>query len=137
MSCYWNRPRLKSGQSTQAPATQGQQPSTPSTPSTPAGKGAYLGVSTTDAPGGAGAIVQDVVTGSPAARAGIQGVAATGPGGGDTITRVDAHRVHSAAEVVAAIGKLQPGDLVSIEVQRSGGRFAIDVTLGTKPATGP
>ena len=117
-------PQLKAGQST-------------ATPSPATGTGAYLGVSTTTAPGGRGALVQDVIPGGPADRAGIEGVSSTGAGGGDTITAVDARRVHSAGAVVAIISSLKPGQVVSVQLLRSGHRFSVDVTLGTRPVSGP
>lgn len=99
-----------------------------------------LGVSAADSPTGDGALVQDVVPGSPADRAGLQGAASTGGlggTGGDTILGIDTTRIHSADDVVTAVGKHQPGDVVSLLVERAGQRFNLDVTLEKRPAGSP
>src|SRR5215216_835328 len=87
----------------------------------------YLGVSMGDAPSGQdGAVVQDVASGSPAAKAGLQV--------GDLVTAIDGKSVQSSAEMVAAIRDHKPGDKVSLTVNRGGNQTTISATLGERPA---
>lgn len=60
-----------------------------------------------------GVIVVSVTADSPAAAAGIAE--------GDMIVAVDGVAVSTPEEVVAAIGKLQPGDVVTLSVQQENG----------------
>src|SRR5215216_73632 len=87
----------------------------------------YLGVSAAD-PGGNqdGALVQDVVSGSPAAKAGLQA--------GDLVTAVDGQAVQNSGEMVARIRDHKPGDKVSLTVNRGGNQTTIPATLGERPA---
>jgi putative serine protease PepD len=86
----------------------------------------YLGVSVDNAPAGQdGAIVRDVASGSPAARAGLQV--------GDLVTAVDGQAVQGAGEMIARIRSHKPGDKVTITVERNGNRTTISATLGERP----
>ena len=86
----------------------------------------YLGVSVGDAPNGQnGAVVQDVASGSPAAKAGLQV--------GDQVTAIDGQAVQSSADTVAAIRDHKPGDKVTITVNRNGNPTTISATLGERP----
>jgi S1-C subfamily serine protease len=88
---------------------------------------AYLGVSTgTASEGTAGAQVAEIVPGSPAAEAGLQQ--------GDVITALGEEMVASTEDLVAAIAAREPGETVSLEVERDGRGTALKVTLGTQPA---
>ncbi len=69
-----------------------------------------------------GALVADVVSGSPAARAGF----ATG----DVITRFGGTEINSARTLSRAVGEHKPGDNISVEVIRDGKRQTLDVKLG-------
>ena len=87
----------------------------------------YLGVSMGDSPSGQdGAVVQDVASGSPAAKAGLQV--------GDLVTAIDGKSVQSSAEMVAAIRDHKPGDKVSLTVNRGGNQTTISASLGERPA---
>jgi putative serine protease PepD len=86
----------------------------------------YLGVSAADPSGNQdGALVQDVVSGSPAAKAGLQA--------GDLVTAVDGQAVQSSGEMVARIRGHKPGDEVTITVDRNGSQTTISATLGERP----
>jgi putative serine protease PepD len=86
----------------------------------------YLGVSAADPSGNQdGALVQDVVSGSPAAKAGLQA--------GDLVTAVDGQAVQSSGEMVARIRGHKPGDKVTITVDRNGSQTTISATLGERP----
>lgn len=84
----------------------------------------YLGV-TTDEPsfGQAGALVTQVVDGSPAAQAGLQE--------GDVVTAVDGQAVRSYEELISGIRSRLPGDQLSLTVTRGDEQLTFDVTLGT------
>lgn len=84
----------------------------------------YLGVSSADATGSnAGAEIQRVESGSPAAQAGVEA--------GDVVTRLDEARIGSAIDLVAAVTTRSPGDQVTLEVIRDGHEMTIDVTLAS------
>jgi putative serine protease PepD len=85
---------------------------------------AYLGLSTSAAASG-GAQVAEATADGPAARAGIAA--------GDVVTEVDGEQVQSPDDVAQAIEDNQPGDRVSVTVQRGGSEQQIEVTLGQRP----
>jgi putative serine protease PepD len=88
---------------------------------------AYLGVSTGTASGAtAGAQVAEVVQGSPAAEAGLRQ--------GDVITSLGEEEIASTEDLVAAIATREPGETVTLEVERASGSTSVKVTLGTQPA---
>jgi S1-C subfamily serine protease len=89
-----------------------------------------------------GALVQDVVKGGPADRAGIQGgdTAATIDGanfslGGDIIAKVEGKAISSMDEVVNIVNAAKPGDTLDLTVLRGGSAKSITVTLGERPAS--
>jgi putative serine protease PepD len=84
----------------------------------------YLGVSLTDASGGAG--VGAVSSGSPADRAGLRR--------GDVITAIGGKRVVSSADAVEAIDSHSPGDDLGISFLRSGQAKSATVTLAERPS---
>ncbi|MDQ1430563.1 MAG: serine protease Do [Actinomycetota bacterium] len=98
---------------------------------------AYLGVSTLDvnqakADGhdvsvAAGAYVQTVSSGTPAAKAGIEV--------GDVVVDVDGKTVTGAASLGNVIRLYKPGDKVDLEVDRNGTRKTFTVTLGEAPTS--
>jgi S1-C subfamily serine protease len=112
---------------------------------------AYLGISGTDLtpqlagvlnlPVKEGALVQSVVPGSPAAKAGIKGgsaqVSINGQqvrAGGDIITAVDGKKVTGMDDVVNDVASHNPGDQVTLTVERHGSSQDINVTLANRPA---
>jgi S1-C subfamily serine protease len=115
---------------------------------------AWLGVTTqTITPGMAaelgfpreGAAVQEVVSDSPAARAGLRGGTAERDyaglavqTGGDLIVAIDGRRVESAEDVVRAVTqRLLPGQSAELTVLRGGDELTLTVVLGERPATPP
>ena len=89
---------------------------------------AYLGVTTKTLPG-IGALVGRVVSGDPAAAAGLQL--------GDVITEIDGEPVTSSDDVAANVKQRKPGDRVRIEVRRAGSSQTLTATLGSQPAGTP
>jgi putative serine protease PepD len=111
---------------------------------------AYMGVSTATIdqsfsgllPVKAGALVQTVTTGSPAAKAGLKGgdiTAQVGGApmslGGDIITKLDGKTVKSADDLQSIVGQHKPGDKVKVEFIRNRKTHTVEVTLGTRPAS--
>jgi S1-C subfamily serine protease len=111
----------------------------------------FLGVTTTDvpeegalpaelnAPTGAGAWVQTVTPGSPAAKAGIRGgrvTVNTTQGavqiGGDLITKIAGKPVEDADDLTAVVAEHKPGDRIEVELGRSGKTETVTVTLGRR-----
>jgi S1-C subfamily serine protease len=87
-----------------------------------------------------GAVVTDVVDGSPAADAGIeagqqeiqfQGLRAKT--GGDVIVAVDGDEIVGETDLPKLIAQHNPGDTVTLETIRDGETRNVDVTLGERP----
>ncbi|HEX4364196.1 MAG TPA: trypsin-like peptidase domain-containing protein [Solirubrobacteraceae bacterium] len=89
---------------------------------------AYIGVSTSDGgEGSAGALVQAVKPGGPAANGGLRA--------GDAITAIDGTKVADSNGLISAVAAHQPGDHVSVTVRRGSDSHKLDVTLGSQPTT--
>jgi 2-alkenal reductase len=91
-----------------------------------------------------GVIVEEVLAGGPAARAGLQGArervdtrypsVCPRVGGGDLVTAIDGRAVTSFEEMLAYMARYtSPGDTVQLTVLRDGEEQEIDLTLGTRP----
>jgi S1-C subfamily serine protease len=87
-----------------------------------------------------GVIVQSVVKGGPADKAGIEGGAtsATIDGaevklGGDVITEVEGKKVTSMDEVVEIVNENEPGDELELTILRDGDTKTVSVELGDRP----
>jgi S1-C subfamily serine protease len=76
-------------------------------------------------PGGQGAVVQEVIAGSPAEDAGVAI--------GDIITTVDGTPIDANHRLADVVGHYQPGDRIKITVLRAGATKGITVTLGENP----
>jgi serine protease Do len=72
-----------------------------------------------------GAIVSDIVTGSPAEKAGFRR--------GDVIVSVDGDKIKNSQDVVLRIRNKLTGDRVKIEIYRDGKKTNLNVTLGDIP----
>ncbi|MDE3064651.1 MAG: trypsin-like peptidase domain-containing protein [Acidobacteriota bacterium] len=73
-----------------------------------------------------GALVQGVIPGSGAARAGIRQ--------GDIIVKINSTAISSAQDVTNVISSLKPGDVVTLGIVRGAQHLSIKVTLGRKAA---
>jgi S1-C subfamily serine protease len=78
-----------------------------------------------DLQGMQGAVVQEVIAASPAAKAGVQI--------GDIITDVEGTPINSNHRLADVVGQYKPGDSVKITVWRAGDTRTITVTLGENP----
>lgn len=94
----------------------------------------YLGVSTSEAVTGTGALVRRVAPGSPAAKAGLQAASSAGEGG-DLIVALDGKLITGPDDVISAVSAKRPGDASTVVVLRDGKRTTVDVVLGTRPQT--
>jgi len=72
-----------------------------------------------------GAYVVSASAGGPADKAGIQS--------GDVITSVDGKTVNTADDLGAILNDLQPGQTVTVTVDREGNQQSFDVTLDARP----
>jgi S1-C subfamily serine protease len=95
------------------------------------GATAFLGVGVSGRNGfggsGGGAIIANVVSGSPAAKAGLTA--------GDEITSIGGQQISSAEEIAHSLVKYHPGDTVSVSwVDQYGQSHTATVTLATGPA---
>lgn len=88
-----------------------------------------------------GVLVTDVIPGSPAAEAGLKGgqtsVVVDGQTyrlGGDVITRIDDETVETADEVQELVTSSDPGDELTLGIERDGSEQTVTVTLGLRPA---
>ena len=84
--------------------------------------GIQMGENTTDIEG---VFVEDVIAGYPAEESGIKA--------GDIITAVDGIKVESPFELVAQILRFEPGDSVTISVDRDGQSIDLNLVLAAKP----
>jgi S1-C subfamily serine protease len=72
-----------------------------------------------------GAIILDVMAGSPASSAGLRQ--------GDVIVEIDGKKITSADQVTEITRSHKPGDALKVTVQRGRERLDLKVTLGTPP----
>jgi putative serine protease PepD len=86
-------------------------------------KHAYMGVRIKGTTGGAQ--VTQVVSGSPAAKAGLKT--------GDVVTSFDGKTISSADDLTAAVSAAKPGQTVSVTVRRGGSTKQLSLTLGDQP----
>jgi S1-C subfamily serine protease len=112
----------------------------------------YLGISGTDmtpdianamkiASDTRGALIEQVVPGGPAAKAGLQGSNTTvtingvqGTVGGDIITAINGQSITSMSDLIAYLEtNTQVGQNASMTILRNGQTQTIQVTLGTRP----
>jgi putative serine protease PepD len=77
----------------------------------------------TDGTPGAGATIQGVNAGSPAAKAGLQA--------GDIVTKVNDRQVTDATSLIAAIRSYDPGTTVTLTLTRGGATKTVKVTLAS------
>jgi putative serine protease PepD len=75
----------------------------------------------------AAAVLSNVVSGTPADKAGLKA--------GDAITAIDGNLVDGSLSLVAQVRQHDVGDKVTLKVVRDGKSESIDVTLIAKPAT--
>jgi putative serine protease PepD len=73
------------------------------------------------------AVIQDVTSGSAAAKGGLRS--------GDSIIAVNGSPLEGADSLIAAVRALRPGSTVTLTVVRGGSTTDLKVTLGTKPAS--
>ncbi len=90
---------------------------------------AWLGVDLAGFSAGNGALVGDVVPGSPADRAGLQP--------GDVISRIGTQPVSQPVDVDTAVARLNPGSKVQIVFLRGANTYKTTVTLAKAPAGYP
>jgi putative serine protease PepD len=87
----------------------------------------YLGVTMAPPTGGQdGALVQEVASGSPAAKAGLRP--------GDLVVGIDGQSVADYGELGARIRAHQPGEKITLKVIRGGNETTITATLSQRPA---
>jgi S1-C subfamily serine protease len=76
-----------------------------------------------------GLLVDAVVTGGPAARAGL--------GGGDVILSIDGRRMDSEDDLTPVVDARKPGDVVKVEVLRGDEETVLEIRLAERPAQSP
>jgi S1-C subfamily serine protease len=88
-----------------------------------------------------GVIVAGVVTGSPAAKAGLQAATrqetvngVTMLLGGDAIVGIDGKAISTSQQLSSAVALRKPGDRLTLDVVRAGKSRTVAVTLGNVPA---
>jgi S1-C subfamily serine protease len=89
-----------------------------------------------------GVLVNEVVKGGPADKAGIKGgdTSATIEGasvrlGGDIITKVNGKKVEGMEQVINAVNAAQPDEELKLTIDRNGKSQDVTVTLGVRPAS--
>jgi putative serine protease PepD len=86
----------------------------------------YVGIRITDVANG-GAKITQVVSGTPAAKAGLKV--------GDVVTAYDGKQIANADALTAAVIASKPGETVTLTVHRNGATKQISVTLGVQPTS--
>jgi putative serine protease PepD len=81
----------------------------------------FLGISGDNAPSSGGALIQSVVSGGPAATAGLKAA--------DVIVALDGKAITSFDDLIAALSTHQPGQKVQVTYTRGGQRHATTATL--------
>jgi S1-C subfamily serine protease len=90
---------------------------------------AYLGVGLAAGLSTGGAVVAQVQSGGPAAKAGIKT--------GDVITAIAGHSITSPSDVASILATLKPGQKVTVALTRpDGSQATVQATLGEYPGTG-
>lgn len=85
-------------------------------------KQGFLGVGLTDrTDGGQGAVIANVEDGSPAAKAGIKE--------GDVVVAINGRPIAGRTGMIAAVRDAQPGDEITIKVERGGKTVTLSATL--------
>jgi S1-C subfamily serine protease len=90
-----------------------------------------------DLPVEEGALIQEVVDGGPADRAGLR--AGDRPttdrlsAGGDVIVAIQGEKIESSSDLVAAVEDLKPGDEIEVELYRGDEKRTETVKLGKRP----
>ncbi len=87
---------------------------------------AYLGISVSSSTTPPGAMLADVVAGTPAASAGLQP--------GDVIVKLDGKTIESGDDLSSVIDGKKPGDKLSVTYVRHSKAHTVTVTLGTRPS---
>jgi len=91
---------------------------------------AYMGIGVGDAKtannAAAGAIVNSVHSGTPAARAGLQQ--------GDVIVRLGGTKIASGEDLTRVISSKRPGDTIGVTYLRHGQSHSTQIKLGTRPS---
>jgi putative serine protease PepD len=70
-----------------------------------------------------------VVSGSPAAKAGLQP--------GDLITAIDGHAISSTEQFIETVDGYKPGQTITLTVKRGGSTQQLKLTLGARPQSAP
>jgi S1-C subfamily serine protease len=86
----------------------------------------FLGITGENLPDGAGALVQEVVAGGPAGRAGLRAR--------DVIVGLDGAAIRSMDELITALSRHDAGDTVRISLTRDGVRRTATARLAARPA---
>ena len=87
---------------------------------------AFLGVVLRDSSAQTGAAINQVRTGTPAARAGLHA--------GDVVTAAAGKQISSGSQLRAVINAHRPGDTISITYARGGKSHTVTVKLAARPA---
>jgi putative serine protease PepD len=87
---------------------------------------AYMGVEMQDSTSPAGALIEQVLPGTPAARARLEK--------GDVVTALDGQTVTDESDLAAVIAQKQPGDRLIVTFLRDGKTRTVTLTLATRPA---
>ena len=85
----------------------------------------FLGISGQNLPEERGALIQEIVSGGPAGRAGLRE--------GDIIVELDGQAIHSMDELISTLIQKEVGQTVTITYERDGDRRTAEARLAARP----
>jgi putative serine protease PepD len=87
---------------------------------------AYLGIKVSDSASPPGALLAEVISGEPAAKAGLEA--------NDVITKLDGKEIANGADLSSVIDDKKPGAKLVVTYERDGDTHTVTITLGTRPS---
>jgi S1-C subfamily serine protease len=88
---------------------------------------AYMGVQISNATNDSGAKIEKVVSGTPAAQAGLEK--------GDVVTAFGGKPIKNSDQLTAAVTAAKPGETVPLTIRRNGATKHLSITLGIQPSS--
>ena len=86
--------------------------------------GGYLGVMPAEGANGQGVVLQEILKGSPAEKAGLKP--------GDVVLKLGRTKIHAVSDLLMTLRDCKPGDKTQISIQRESKEIVVEVVLGSR-----